>query len=553
MAVEIRKSGTSFKIAVTSDIVPGGVFTYTIPGYQQFTAYFVAEDVTLGSWETNTTFPISSLNGTFVFSLGTSANATEYIDNLTVDVLYSGAQSNQSHTINIPASTIKWNDTSAYPAIDGFGEPVIERTTVISRPESLGDISPSSDAVQATITPIYVGEWVSTLESKVTHVYNEDLSIVDTVSSEKRTYVSNSNDMCCLYAAMKSVYDRYNNAKCRNTELAERYRNDLNQVSNLFSLAQNAVSCGKLEDISAYVEEAKLLANINEDCSCPTANGDLILNIFGETFIAPVSGGELTSDEYLTDVTSNSSILEVTPSGQVRQLTIDETELSNFIANSESVSSLSSDVTSLSNQYSNVAGSVSTLNTVLGASSFDATDFNFSSSETIYGVLDDLDNALNNFSPSVSGLSTLSFTFRYSYINGDVFTDNYPYSLSVNSNFELLSNQYSTTDPNIEKIVFEPYVGFSGAFFKFRVYFINTDDEWQTAAINIEEEQYNLDTTHRVDYNANWEMGYYEFSISPFLNVDGTNEYIRATEELMSGQNFGFPAQFIHVNLTRIA
>lgn len=462
--LKVIKSATGFKFRLegSSVILNDGILIYR----NLSSSYYIfgevdADDVTNGYWETvegNNSY----LNSQFEFVISnadaqTDENPDGVKASFSFSIDYSSPSFVHGHNINIPASKFTWSDETSYigsfggtedGTYDSFSFSSVTRSVTISRPESLSDIAYSDAPSQISISPLYVGEWISSATASVSYSTpaSDDGSYVmfiDNISSSKRTYVENSNDMCCMYSALKNTYNRYNNAKCNNTELAKRYKDDLTHLSNLFSLAYNAVSCAKFEDVSSYVGEAKAIANVSE-CNCSTASGDLILNVFGESLSQEISGGESSAEAPDVSITSASDVISVSEStDNTFVISITDSELNDLIEGLDFLTTLNNQIISASTSIALIATGLAEVNDdVIDVDSFNALSLTNSSSTTISGVLSDMDTAITNASYP---LNTISFSFGIKWGNATSITDTAGWQNVVFPNNSGINDLYGLT------------------------------------------------------------------------------------------------------------
>lgn len=553
--LKVIKSATGFKFRLEGSSVILNDVILVNTNFTQNYIFSVVEggDVTNGYWETvegNNSF----LNSQFEFIISNPAAQTvENPDGIKASFSFSIDYSSPSfvhgHNINIPASKFTWSDETSYigsfggtedGTYDSFSFSSVTRSVTISRPESLSDIAYSDAPSQISISPLYVGEWISSATASVSYSTpaSDDGSYVmfiDNISSSKRTYVENSNDMCCMYSALKNTYNRYNNAKCNNTELAKRYKDDLTQLSNLFSLAYNAVSCAKFEDVSSYVGEAKAIANVSE-CNCSTASGDLILNVFGESLSQEISGGEGSAEAPDVSITSTSDVISVTEqSDNTFVISITDSELNDLIESLDFLTDLNNQITSANTSIALIATGLAEVNDdVIDVDSFNALSLTNSSSTTISGVLSDMDTAITNASYP---LNTISFSFGIKWDNVTAITDTagwqnvvFPNNSGINDLYTLDAyvNPEYVSATSIEDIAGDSdrvRVGLGNNNINTAIYF---PSEYKITSCNI--------STRRTEYSTSFTYSPIDFTYEyDEYNINANNTYHNFRTHIRSG------------------
>lgn len=302
---------------------------------------------------------VDDLLYTFSFTSVVTASPGTLVQEYTFTYTAQSSSVDSEITVDIPASRMRVLDTSSYPSLEGFQTPSVTRSGTIERPGDLSSLNYPNNA-HFYVFPLHVGTWTFSYTTNVNYslegsgnfvVYREGFYNIKTQN------ISVENGMCCMYSALKETYTRYNNAKCKNTELADRYADDLNKISNLFSLAYNAVACNHLADISEYVTEAKSIANTSLcSCSGDASDGDLVLDILGyETVYAGTSSDEAQQ----TDVTINSTTLEVTESpANTFSINFDNELLNTAVENSTSFADLVGQITNINQSITNISSTV---------------------------------------------------------------------------------------------------------------------------------------------------------------------------------------------------
>ena len=379
---------------------------------------------------------ISAYNHEWSFSVVDNNDAA---NNTTIKVPIEFTDFTPSQTLaaNIPASNIKWTDTSDSFTLEGFNAPTGVRIVNVEYPPeaNLSDVSIPSAYTTYTISPLYIGTWTSTMTKalKYTHsTYGTSGDISVFFERTKRSIVSqaveNDNGLCCMYTAIKKTNERYEAVECSNKTLADRYSADLDRLAHLFSLAQSAINCGKVSEVQGYVEEAKKIANTTTECTCGTTNGSMVLDILGNvgSFTNPAASNV---DGDVTVTPSGNTFITVNedPEGTFI-LGHDTTSLSNFILSTTAYSGL---FTSILTNTTNLSNYETSNDSAVGANATDIDDleayvgssgastvtdtFDHSNATNVTGILDDLDAAITTSNTSINALKTLSFRMNIAF------------------------------------------------------------------------------------------------------------------------------------------
>ena len=225
-----------------------------------------------------------SLTATPSSSLLTSVDSTDYNSSYTNDSI------TRTHSIH-----------PAPGAVDALGV-------------AIPDPADSGSSATITYTGITTGLWTSTIST--VGVWSDGDVVAGSTTNSTKHYVhatvagggsSNINSdvgLCDVYCCLKALNDRYEQAKCKNKELAEDYKAKIEDVTRLVTLYIQAVSCGLTGDASCYITDIKNISECGTECSC-YGEGDIPANI-------PIVSK--TSSNH-TKIESASARLAVTSSG----------------------------------------------------------------------------------------------------------------------------------------------------------------------------------------------------------------------------------------------
>jgi len=439
---------------------------------------------------------ISAYNAEWSFAI-TDNNDSSNNTTLKIPIEFTDFTPSQTLVANIPASNIKWTDTSDSFTLEGFDAPVGVRTVGVEYPaaSNIADISIPSVYTTYTISPLYIGTWTSTMTKalKYTHsTYGTSQDVSVFFERTKRSIVSqvveNDNGLCCMYTAIKKTNERYEAVECSNKTLADRYSADLDRLAHLFSLAQAAINCGKVSEVQGYVAEAKKIANTTTECACGTADGSMVLDILGNvgSFTNPaasnVNGDVTVTQDGDTFITVNEN-----PEGTFT-LGHNESDFNTYIINSSALTSL---ITSLGTTNSNLSDYESSNDAAVALNAADVDDleayvgssgastvtdtFDHSNATNVTGILDDLDAAITTSNTSINALKTLSFRMNVAFPEaGDDFESSSAYnwnnSTGLDADYIHKSGNFPSPDTGYSTV----YVNTSNAYAIYNV-FISAD------------------------------------------------------------------------------
>tara|TARA_R100000008_G_scaffold26150_1_gene14219 strand:- start:3284 stop:4879 length:1596 start_codon:yes stop_codon:yes gene_type:complete len=165
----------------------------------------------------------------------------------------------------------------------------------------------SGSSAILTYTGITTGNWTSTVSSILELLYGTGAGayyILTTITGGASINIDSDLGLCDVYCCLQALNSRYEEAKCKNKELAEDYKVKIEDVTRLVTLFVQAVNCGLTSDAETYLAEIKNISECGTDCSCYGDNS-IPANI-------PIVSST-SSKSY--QVVSNSSRLSVSSSG----------------------------------------------------------------------------------------------------------------------------------------------------------------------------------------------------------------------------------------------
>ena len=194
------------------------------------------------------TLPTGSvgLTATMSSSLLTSTDSTVYGSSYTNDSL------TRTHSIHPPAG-----------AVDPLGV-------------AIPDPADTGSTATLTYTGITTGTWSSTISSlgewstgsSSSSILTSKHYVTGTVTGGATTTINSDLGLCDVYCCLKALNDRYEQAKCKNKDLAEEYKAKIEDVTRLVTLYVQAVSCGLTADASCYLTDIKNISECGTECKC---------------------------------------------------------------------------------------------------------------------------------------------------------------------------------------------------------------------------------------------------------------------------------------------
>lgn len=144
-------------------------------------------------------------------------------------------------------------------------------------PQNIGTITSTSQFLQTAVFYEGIQQWsfsAGTELSGLRYDYKTSASdcffrVLDYITSTGWFEVPVSN-LCDLYCCLKSVTDRYLQARAGNQSVAvlQSLRNDMNDCMSIKLLINEAVVCGSYDEVEQYIEDIKAIAKCSDDCSC---------------------------------------------------------------------------------------------------------------------------------------------------------------------------------------------------------------------------------------------------------------------------------------------
>jgi len=180
---------------------------------------------------------------------------------------------------NVSASLVTSVDSTDYTNSGALTVSSLTRTHSLSAPAGAQDASGtlipnpanSGSSASITYTGITTGAWSSTLSTLVEWVFGSGTSmyyVLQTLSSAQTTEVVTDLGLCNVYCCLKALNMRYEEAKCKNKDLAEDYKAKIEEVTRLLTLLGQAVSCGLTGDATQYLTEIKRISECGTECDC---------------------------------------------------------------------------------------------------------------------------------------------------------------------------------------------------------------------------------------------------------------------------------------------
>ena len=93
-------------------------------------------------------------------------------------------------------------------------------------------------------------------------------SILTTLYGNKEVNVSSDLGLCDVYCCLKALNLRYEDAKCKNKDLAVEYKAKIEDVTRLVTMYIQALGCGNTADAAVYLNDIKNISECSTECNC---------------------------------------------------------------------------------------------------------------------------------------------------------------------------------------------------------------------------------------------------------------------------------------------
>jgi hypothetical protein len=292
----VSRGGTSvFNISGDQSSVFTANTTFTITGGPNAGTYSVASssyDVDTGLTTINineTTIDPDSIQGTISISADYTDSFTRYYscDLPTVNI---------EATVECDCGEIESTDLTNYGiTVDGtYIYPTIARTHIVYPP-----ISPStgqrvtgtttSSSATIILSPIWTGDYISTISSVLTYDYGNNFTVIVTVAGSESYTVECTSELCCVYSCLANIFETWKDYKNTNLVKAEQWKNTLTQAYGAWMLYSIAKTCGQTDGAETYLAE---IINIAKSAGCTCCTG----NSAEPTQVVPICGNVSTSN-----------------------------------------------------------------------------------------------------------------------------------------------------------------------------------------------------------------------------------------------------------------
>lgn len=242
----------------------------------------------------------------------------DYIKMSTVYFCYEAPAGKVEVANSVRLAKVTSKDLTSYP-ISGV-MPTLTRTHTLWYPSPLG-LSPtvsSAAEIQLSYPNVYTGTYSGKISTVASYVFTDGLIVDYLITAVDETIVDNKT-LCDIYCGIKNLTNEMLTAKSTGDfGKSDRIQETLSLVSILFTLYDDAITCGKEDDATNWLNQIITLANITVGCGCtgdePTqvipeggggSGNDVIVvgdNAFGTEVASNTVGSTTTYTVRLTQV-----------------------------------------------------------------------------------------------------------------------------------------------------------------------------------------------------------------------------------------------------------
>jgi hypothetical protein len=180
-------------------------------------------------------------------------------------------------TNSVRLAKVTSQDLTSYP-INGI-VPTISRTHTLWYPSSLG-LSPTVSGlaeIQLSYPNVYTGTYTGKISTVASYVFTDGLIVDYLITAVDETIVDNKT-LCDIYCGIKNLTNEMLTARSTGDfGKADKIQETLSLVSILFTLYDDAITCGKEDDATNWLNQIIAIANITVGCGCTGDEPTLVI------------------------------------------------------------------------------------------------------------------------------------------------------------------------------------------------------------------------------------------------------------------------------------
>lgn len=208
------------------------------------------------------------------------------IDNRSFTLNYTSPTVSLTMTADCIIPLLKSVDSTVYTK--NLIDPTITRAMNINYPLSMNraSITGTSNSISTSVVYVVTGqsvEYSSRITSDLSYLFDiaNSMYVIDQVLGSKFIPVSCDGDLCNIYCAIRSQYQRWQNTKKTNTIKANIELVKFEQITSIAEMVGTALRCGKGTHVSEYVAEILRIADADGGCACDDGKPQLVTGLGG--------------------------------------------------------------------------------------------------------------------------------------------------------------------------------------------------------------------------------------------------------------------------------
>lgn len=216
------------------------------------------------------------------------------VDTRTFTLDYTSPIVDLTMTVDCITPLLKSVDNTGYTR--NLVDPTVTRVMAINYPLSMSKAAVTGTANSLSTNIIYIVtgqsvEYSSRLTSDLSYLFDiaNSMYVIDEISGAEFIPVSCDGDLCNIYCAIRSQYQRWQDAKKVNTIKANLELAKFEQITSIAGMVGTALKCGKGIHISEYVAEILKIADADGGCACDDGAPQLMTGL-GALGVAGAAG-----------------------------------------------------------------------------------------------------------------------------------------------------------------------------------------------------------------------------------------------------------------------
>lgn len=233
-----------------------------------------------------------------------------------------------TQSLNCFNAVLTSTDATSYP-VDGVTPTLVRlhKVTYVNPTNNTTTNLTSSTAVFEVLTAnLFTNTaYTSSITSTVTYEF-DDFTVEDILYGNTQTITECETNLCSIYCCISELNARYNRARGTAPTFAKQYYDQLQYVSILMNLFNQAIQCGKNEKAAQYLDDIKDAAGCDDDCGCSEGEGQfqiIPIGSSGTTVVVTEGAGITVTSNTVGSTTTYTVALESSYKSKIDALFID--------------------------------------------------------------------------------------------------------------------------------------------------------------------------------------------------------------------------------------